>query len=441
MSRRRFTRRHVMASTGAAAAMIGLGMQVSLAEEKFPAFDQLPSSPEPPDPLKMFDGTPVKTADDWWNKRRPELVRLIEHYMYGKAPPKPDHITATPKFQDDNALGGKAVLSEISLEFGPQNKCQFNLLLALPKTKPAGAKVPVFAGLNFGGNHTVLADKRIELARGWQYPNRKGVVNNKATEESRGSEIDVWCVESLIDRGYALATVYDGDIDSDTPEFSDGIHRHYYGEGQSNPGENEWGTIAAWAWGLSRVIDYLTTRGEIDDKRIAAIGHSRLGKTALWAGALDQRIAIVCPHQSGTGGAAMSRANDQETVARINKSFPHWFADSFVPFGDHEDKIPFDQHCVMALCAPRPIFDTEGIKDTWANYDNAFKSLQGADPVYKLLGKRGLKAGRPIEENESFSSDNFGELMQYRRDEKHVLNIGYWTRILDFADRWYHERA
>src|SRR5262249_47110565 len=155
--------------------------------------------------------------DDWWNKRRPELVRLIEHFMYGKAPPKPDKIAATAKFHDDNALGGKASLSEISLEFGPQNKCQLNLLLVLPKTKPAGGKVPVFAGLNFGGNHTVLADKRIELARGWQYPNRKGVVNNKSTEESRGSEVDVWCALSLIDRGYGLATVYDGDIDSDTP--------------------------------------------------------------------------------------------------------------------------------------------------------------------------------------------------------------------------------
>lgn len=441
MSRESISRRDAVAAMSSIGVGLSLAQTLPAQEPKLPSFDELPSQPKPPDPLKMFDGTPVTTADDWWNKRRPELVRLIEHFMYGKAPPKPEKIDATNRFEEQDAFGGKATLREISLEFGPDKKCQANLLLVLPKAKGPAQKVPVFAGLNFGGNHTVLADKRIELARGWQYPNRKGVVNNRATEESRGSEVDVWCVEQLIDRGYGLATVYDGDFDSDTPEFSDGIHRHYYKAGQTMPGENEWGTVAAWAWGLSRVIDHLVTRPEIDASRIAAIGHSRLGKTALWAGALDQRIAIVCPHQSGTGGAAMSRDNDQETVTRINKSFPHWFADSFVPFGGAEDKLPFDQHCVMALCAPRPIFDTEGLQDKWANFDNAFKSLQGADPVYKLLGKRGLKAGRPIEQDESLSDANVGELMQYRRDEKHVLNAAYWGKVLDFADLWYRQRA
>ena len=147
----------------------------------------------------------------------------------------------------------------------------------------------------------------------------------------------------------------------------------------------------------------------------------------------------MCPHQSGTGGCAASRGNDQETVKRINTNFPHWFNDNFAQFNDAEDKLPFDQHSLMTLCAPRPIFDTEGMQDKWANFDNALRSLKGAEPVYKLLGKSGLKAGRPIDQEEKLTAENTGELNQYRRDEKHVLNRGYWDKILDFAD-WHYRK-
>ena len=154
------------------------------------------------------------------------------------------------------------------------------------------------------------------------------------------------------------------------------------------------------------------------------------------AGAFDERIALVVPHQSGTGGMAMNRDNDQETVARINKSFPHWFSDSFVPFGDcNEAKLPIDQHLLVALVAPRPLFDGEGDQDKWANFDNALRSLQGADKVYKFLGGKGLIGGGVVRGDEPFTDANCGDLVQYRRDEKHVLNRDYWRRILDFADR------
>jgi hypothetical protein len=388
-----------------------------------------------PDLLTMQDGTKVLTADDWFQKRRPELKNLIQHYMYGFPPVASETVTAEIVRTDHQSLQGKAVLQEIALRFGPQSKGQINLLLIKP-AKPKG-KTPVWVGLNFNGNHTVLADPKIALPTSWMRDSKPGVVNNRATEAGRGTETDGWPAELLVDRGYALATAYYGDIDPDKPDWSDGVHSIYYKPGQTKPAANEWGSVAAWAWGLSRMIDYLVSREEFDHAKIAAIGHSRLGKTALLAGALDERIAIVCPHQSGTGGCALSRDNNQETVERINRVFPHWFCGNFQAFGNHEDKIPFDQHAVMALCAPRAILDTEGLQDKWANYDNSFRSLQGAHKVYEFLGKKGLKAGRPVEQDEPFSDANFGELVQYRRDSKHVLSSDYWKRILDFSDRWY----
>lgn len=417
-----------------------LGLLVMLAAavavgEEFPKFEELPAIKELPDPLKMQDGAPVKTADDWTKRRRPELKGLIQHYMYGVPPAAPDNLQAKVVRSDNQALGGKATVEEITLTFGPGDKGRINLLLIRPNANKA--KAPVFAGLNFNGNHTVLKDDKIALPTVWM----RGTPGNKAAAADRGKEVDVWCAEQLVDRGYALATAYYGDIDPDKDkdhqDWSDGVHPLYYKAGQKQPAPHEWGSIAAWAWGLSRIVDHLAARDDIDPKRIAAIGHSRLGKTALLAGALDERIAIVCPHQSGTGGCALSRDNDQETVKRINENFPHWFNDNFTQFNDQEEKLPFDQHSLMALCAPRPIFDTEGMQDTWANYDAAFRSLKRADPVHKLLGESGLKAGRPIEQDEEITAENAGTLNQYRRDEKHVLNRGYWEKILNFADLWY----
>jgi hypothetical protein len=418
----------------AASFLLVCSLAIAAYGQNFPKFEDLPSNKELPDPLTMFDGTKVRTSSDWFQKRRPELKGLIQHYMYGVAPAAPTNLKAEVVRTDDKALDGKATLREITLTFGPQNKGRINLLLIVPNKRQG--PVPVFAGLNFNGNHAVLADPKIALPTGW-VREKPGTKNNRATDEGRGSEVNVWAADLLVDRGYALATAYYGDIDPDKHDWTDGVHPLYYKEGQTEPAANEWGSIAAWAWGLSRIVDHLSTRDDIDAKRIASIGHSRLGKTALYAGAMDERIAIVCPHQSGTGGCALSRDNDQETVERINRSFPHWFDDNFTLFNNHEDKIPFDQHCLMALCAPRPIFDTEGLQDKWANYDAGLRALKGADPVYKLLGKRGFKLGRPLGQDEKITADNIGELNQYRRDEKHQLNRDYWEKILDFADVWY----
>jgi hypothetical protein len=181
-------------------------------------------------------------------------------------------------------------------------------------------------------------------------------------------------------------------------------------------------------------MDYVETVPEIDPKRMCLIGHSRRGKTVLFAAAMDERVALVVPHQSGTRGMALSRNNDQETVKRINTVFPHWFCGNFKAFNDNETQIPFDQHLLVALVAPRPLLDTAGLKDTWANYESALRNLKAASPVYEFLGAQGIQGDGVVQGDESITGPDFGTIMQFRLDTKHELNKDYWRGILDFAD-------
>ncbi|HEX6985142.1 MAG TPA: acetylxylan esterase, partial [Planctomycetaceae bacterium] len=221
-------------------------------------------------------------------------------------------------------------------------------------------------------------------------------------------------------------------IDPDKHDFTDGLHACL--DYEDVPERSRPGTIAAWAWGLHRAVDYLTTDPDVDPQRICLTGHSRRGKTALFAAAMDERVALVVPHQSGTGGMALSRNNDQETVERINRVFPHWFADEFTSFDGREDRLPVDQHLLTALVAPRPLLETAGLEDVWANYESALRNLRAADPVYELLGKRGLVGDGVLTGDDEMTRDNTGELLQYRLDTKHEFNRDYWRGILDFAD-------
>ena len=370
----------------------------------FPPVDRLPSRPELPDPFVMFDGSPVRTKEDWFAKRRPELKALFEHYMYGKAPAAPEHVSASIDRHDGAYCGGKASLDEVTIHFGPPETPPIHLLLVVPNRRNGGA--PVFVALNFCGNQAVLNDPAIALPAVWMPEHCKGCVNHRATDAGRGPSA-VWSIEYAVDRGYGIATFYDGDVDPDKNDPADGVQPHFLKPGQAQRADDDWGTIRAWAWGLSRVVDYLLTRSDIDPHRICATGHSRLGKTALVAAAFDERIALVAPHQSGTGGCALSRDNDQETVERINRVFPHWFDGVFKKFARRENRLPVDQHLLMCLVAPRPIFDTEGLQDKWSNPGNAFRALKAADKVYKFLGLRGMTGSGVIQAEEPIAG---GEL-------------------------------
>lgn len=373
-----------------------------------------------PDPFVMQDGTRIKTPEQWDKLRRPELLQLFQTHVYGFLPPSGD-IEATVTKTVPDLLDGRATLKEVAIRF-PFLDCERApvLHLALIVPNDADGPVPVFLGLNSRGNQVILPDVRITPT------------SDAGEPQPRGARTDFWCVSKLIDRGYAFATFDQDDVDFDEPGSTKGVQDCLDYEGI--PKESRAGTIACWAWGFHRAVDYLVSDPAIDDEGICIIGHSRRGKTALFAAATDPRIDLVVPHQSGTGGMALSRDNNQETVARINKHFPHWFCDRFNDYNDNEEALPVDQHLLVALVAPRYLLDTAGLKDTWANYPSALANLRAADAVYEFLGKRGLVGDGVLTKSDEFTNDTAGEIAQYRLDTKHTLNCAYWNAILDFAD-------
>jgi hypothetical protein len=396
---------------------------------EFPAVSELKPVAEFPDPLVMFDGTRVATREQWVANRRPELIALFQHYMYGRAPQGPESVQASVERVDTNYFDGRATKQEIVISFGPPQAPKISLLLVVPK-QPAGPK-PVFLGINFCGNHTLLDDPTIALPTAWMPDHCPGCTDHQATAAGRGKQKDVWAVEQTIDRGYALASFYCGDVDPDRDDFTDGVHPFYAEPGQTGRDPHSWGTIAAWAWGMQRAVDYLVTNPDIDNRRIAAVGHSRLGKTSLLAAAFDERIALAIPHQAGCGGTAPSRHPAGETVKQINDRFPHWFCGEFKNFNEQVERLPFDQHCLAALCAPRPVLLSNAQEDTWADPQGQFHVLQGADPVYRLLGSRGLDGAAYPEPDRLLDTP----LGYYIRPGKHSMTTGDWKVFLDFADK------
>jgi hypothetical protein len=398
---------------------------------EWPTPASLPSRDQRPDPLTMFDGTKVETKQDWLTKRKPELKELFQHYMYGQRPDPVNALEAVPLHEDKNAFGGAATLTEYELRFdvnGHKNPTPIRLLLVVPNG--ARGPVPCFVGPNFQGNHALVKDAKVRLPDVWMYSRKPGVVDGKATAEGRGTALDVWAFEKAARRGYAVATFYVGDIQPDRPNVKEGLRGVLPQGGRAD----DTATIMGWAWGVSRAVDFLTVCPGIDPSRIAVVGHSRLGKTALVAAAFDERIALAIPHQAGCGGSGPSRHDDPkaESVKRITASFPHWFCPNFTAFGGSLDKLPFDQHCLVSLCAPRPVLFSNAAEDLWANPRGQFEILKAATPVYDLLGADGLKA-KEIPKNGELVNDRLGYFI---REGKHSMTFDDWKTFLDYADKW-----
>lgn len=378
-----------------------------------------------PDPLVFNNGVKVQNKKDW-DKRRDEIFKIFENEVYGISPVWKGEIIPFELSSNPNALGGNAIRKEIKLTLKNGSKeLSMVMLLYLPKSS---APVPVFLGYNFGGNHSVTDEPDISITNSWIRNNKTtGITDNKASEAGRGMGASSWQVKEIISRGYGLATIYYGDVDPDFDDgFKNGVHGLYY----LQPDSSSWGSIAGWAWGLSRAMDYIETLPSIDPGKVIVIGHSRLGKTALWAGAADKRFAIVISNNSGCGGAALSKRVFGESVGSINRSFPHWFCENFNKYNEKEEFLPVDQHQLLALIAPRPVYVASAEEDLEADPKGEFLSCVGASPVYVLLGGKGF----PAVQMPSLNSPVIGSIVYHIRSGGHAVTLYDWQQYLNFAD-------
>ena len=388
----------------------------------------LTPSEDLPNPLLGLNGQLV-TDTDQWPQQQAYLQDLLAHFEYGHAPAPPAHSSFQVIREDRLALDGKATKKEIRVHFGPVGTPSFDLLLYTPNHRAEPA--PVFLGLNFHGNQTVVHDHEVTLTSSWVPTRGDGVVANRATAATRGTSASRWPITAIIDRGYAVATVYHGDIDPDFDDPTNGIQPHLTDEVDADQAPHQWGSLRAWAYGLSRAADYLVQDPSINPNRIAVMGHSRNGKTALVAGAYDQRFSLIISNQSGCGGAAISRRRHGETIKVINTNFPHWFCGAHKTFNDREAHQPIDQHTLIATLAPRPVLICSATGDDWADPQGEFLAAKEAGKVYQWLGTEGMRAEAFPNENQLIDS-----IVGYHvRPGKHGIGIKDWTVFMNFADK------
>jgi hypothetical protein len=335
-----------------------------------------------PDPLVLADGKAVRDAKTWTEKRRPEIVRLFEENQYGRSPGRPSGMSFDVFDKGTPAFEGKAIRRQVTIHFSADKKA--DLLLYLPAHSPK--PVPFLLHISFSANSNTVDDPGIKADEVWG-PDKKRI---PASQGRKFGKVDV---ARLLEAGFGFGTIYYGDID---PDFLGGIQygvrAQFLKPGQAEPAPDEWGTIAAWAWGLSRAMDYLETDHGVDAKRVAILGVSRLGKTVMWAGAHDTRFALVIASCSGEGGAAISRRDYGETVAHLTapSRYPYQFAANYGKFAEHVDRMPVDANMLVALMAPRPVLLQTGDTDFWSDPKGEFLAAVAASPVFRLLGKQGL---------------------------------------------------
>jgi hypothetical protein len=374
-----------------------------------------------PNPLIFKDGSAVKSKKGW-NKRRGEIIHIFEKEVFGVAPEWKGQIRSTLVSLKEDALDGLARRKEIKLDLiNGGRKISVMILIYLPHNSK---NAPVFLSYNFDGNYTTTTEKDIMMPDSRVKNDTVDVM--PGNEPGRGADISRWPFREIISRGFGVATIYYGDVE---PDYIDGYKKGVRQLFNTQRDSTSWGAIAAWAWGLSRVMDYFETDKEINAKKVIVMGHSRLGKAALWAGATDRRFAITISNNSGCGGAAISRRKFGETVGQINTAFPYWFCDNYKKYNNKEDLLPIDQHELLALIAPRPVYVASAADDLWADPKGEFLSCVNASPVYKRLSMKGFSAkvmpplNKPV----------FGNISYHIRKGKHDITFYDWQCYMDFA--------
>jgi len=381
----------------------------NLDETKVPAYQE-------PDPLKRSDGREVTTAKEWEKEQRPKIYRLFEDKVYGRMPTQLIPATWTIQRIDTSALDGLAIKKEITIGFLPgDSSVKLNMVLYLPKggtirnsgvqaspknsgIHSAHKPVPVFVGYSFGGNPTIETSAQ-------------------------------WPLKEILARGYGVATAWYWDLEADRPDgWQTGIRTKLAEALQIQPWE--WSAIGAWAWGLERMADYLVTDKAVNARKLIVMGHSRLGKTAVWAGASDRRFAMVVSNESGEGGAALAKRDYGETVAIINYKFPFWFVPAYKQYGGNTDSLPFDQHMLLSLMAPRPLYVASALGDQFSDPKGEFLGAKGAEPVYQLFKEKGLG----VDSMPAVQHPVGGRIRYHIREGKHDVTLYDWTQYMDFAD-------
>ncbi len=356
-----------------------------------------------PDALTTQAGQSVTSAKQWQSIRRDELLELFRNEVYGRRPTTEVLIEFEPLKSWEQVFDGRATAYDMLAKLTIDDRhFQFPFTVFLPNH--VSGKVPAVILIN----------------------NRYSTPVEKAIAETDA----FWPVRELIERGYATASFHTSDVDPDRKDgYAEGV-RAFFADGQE-PADDAWRSLSAWGWAASRVLDYLATLDAVDATRVAVVGHSRGGKTALWAACEDPRFSVAYSNNSGCGGAALSRRTYGETVARITSSFPHWFCKNFSAYAGKEADLPVDQHEVIGLLAPRAVYVTSADEDLWADPRGEYLSLVSAAPVYELLGQKAISDHRMPALNQATV---VGQTGYHIRSGGHGLEAEDWKLFLDFAD-------
>lgn len=337
-----------------------------------------------PDLLTLENGKKVTTPKQWYGKRRPEILKIVEDNQFGKYPKKKSPLRY--KVRQDYGFGGTTIRKQITVYFSKDdNGPRMDVLLYLPKEKSGPS--PVLLNLSFSPNNVSVADDGVSPGRRWDASTKTPILAETPTGE-RNYTLDAY-IKKFTEAGYAFATLCYTDIE---PDFEGGKELGVRSLFEEDVKDNEWGAISAWAWGVSRIMDYFEKDPDIDASRVALTGCSRLGKATLWTAAADRRFAVVIASCSGEGGAAISRRNYGETVAHLVEPthFPYQFCKNYSLWGNKVNEMPMDAHMLISLIAPRPLLLSTGSTDKWSDPKGEFVAATEAGKVYELLGKDDL---------------------------------------------------